>query len=216
MKTAAAVKKIVIYDVDYTLISVNSLYHFCLFIFKKKPLRLIILPFLFITGLLWVFKIITTTRLKSYFLLLVKGITKEELEKLSKLFIEKKIIPKIKPDAVKNIEEYRKKNYLIIIASASYNFYIKYLAEYLKSDYCFATKIIIKDNKVTTRLNGKNCKGKEKINRILELLPKTLIDRIDSVGYSDELSDLPFLDLVETFFKVKYNSWKIIKSYNSY
>ncbi len=206
-------KKIVIYDLDYTIISVNSLSIFILYLLKIKPEKIILLPFLFLLTFIWVLKIITTEKVKSIWLLLLKGMTEDELEKISKDFIYKYIIPKIKEKAVENINQFKKNGYLVIFASASFEIYIKYVAEYLKADYYFGTKILIKDNKVVPKIDGKNCKGKEKIKRILKIFSKNMISKEDSTAYSDSKSDLPFLDLVDKFYLISRKKWVILKTF---
>lgn len=206
-------KKIVIYDVDYTIISINSLGIFILYLFKIKPKKILLLPFLLLLTLLWIFRIISTELVKSKWLLLFKGMTENELEKFSKDFIYKYIIPKVKDKAIENIKDYKENGYIIIFASASFEVYIKYIAEYLKADYYFGTKILIENNMVVSKINGKNCKGKEKINRILKEISLDMITKEESVAYSDSRSDLSFLDLTSRFYLVSRKKWEILKTF---
>ena len=204
-------KKIAIYDVDYTIISINSLLAFIILFMKRKPLKMIFIPFLFFVTVLWFLKIISTEKVKSFWLIMFNKISEKKMNDFSNEFINKIIVPKIKPQAIESINNYKQKGYLIIFASASFEIYIKYLAEYLKADYSFGTKIVINDEKLTIKIDGKNCRGKEKINRILESIPIKKIQKKGSVGYSDSMSDLPFLELAEKFYKIKRKKWTISK-----
>lgn len=206
-------KKIVIYDLDYTIISINSLSLFISYLFQLKPKKIFFMPFLLMLTLLWMLGIITAEYVKSKWLVLFKGMTENELEKFSRDFTYKYIIPKIKEKAILNINDYKKKNYIIIIASASFEVYVKYIAEYLKADYHFGTKITIEDNKVVTKIDGYNCKGKEKIKRILKKISMDMINKKESAAYSDSRSDLPFLDLADKFYLVSRKKWKILKTF---
>ncbi len=206
-------KKIVIYDVDYTIISINSLSKFLLYYFKVKPIKILYLPILFISLFLWIFQIISTEKVKSIWLLPFKGINVDYLEKISKDFIYKHIIKKLKKEAVENINQYKKNGYLIIFASASFEVYIKYIAEYLKADYYYGTKILVKNKKIVPKIDGNNCRGKEKIKRILKDIPENIISKKESIGYSDSKSDKPFLDLVTQFDLISRKKWKVLKTF---
>ena len=206
--------KFAIYDIDYTVISTNSLFDVVLFLFRKKPFKMIYIPFLILVSIMGILRIISLETLKSYWLILFTGMSKEELSDFSKIFFEIKIIPKIKKGAVENIEQNRQEGRKIMFVTASFEFYIKPLADYLNVDYFIGTKAFFKNNRLKPKLDGKNCKGKEKIDRILNVISKDEIDRENSLAYSDSWSDLPFLELSGTFHKIKPSEWffeKIIK-----
>jgi HAD superfamily hydrolase (TIGR01490 family) len=200
-------KKIAIYDIDYTILSTNSHLDFTFFLIRKNPFKIIYLFYFTLVAFVWFFRIISTEKFKSIWLLLIKNLPIEKIESLSFEFVQKKLISKIKPEAIENINNFKKNGYCVIFASASYEFYIKYLADYLKADFYFGTNIKFKDNKVTPHLNGKNCKGKEKINRILKCIPAEQIDIESSVGYSDSMTDIYFLEIVNTLYLVKKKKW---------
>jgi HAD superfamily hydrolase (TIGR01490 family) len=208
-------KKIALYDVDYTVISVNSMFSFFIYSIIKKPFIILYLPLIIVLFFLWGIKLLPVNILKSFWLMHLKGMDKKEIEAFSKNFVNKCLIPKIKKYVIENIDDYRKKGYLIIFATASYEFYIKYLAEYFKADYFFGTKILFIDNRFYPKVIGRNCRGKEKIRRILEVLPANKIDKRSSVGFSDSTSDLPYLELVDDFKIVSTKKWKIVKEYKN-
>ncbi|OHD05771.1 MAG: hypothetical protein A2086_13295 [Spirochaetes bacterium GWD1_27_9] len=204
-------KNIALFDIDYTLISCDSFILFVFFLIQKNPLKIIYFPFLFFVSILRVFKLISLDKFKSYWLIFINNFTKEKLDSLSKEFVEKHILKRIKKESVEEIKTLKEKGYLIILATASFDFYIKYFVEHLpKVDYYFATKIVTKNDKATPKIEGKNCKGKEKIRRILEIIPKEQIKKDNSFGYSDSKTDLPFLELVEKFNLIDKKQWKII------
>ena len=199
--------KIVIYDVDYTIISINSLSSFILYFFKIKPFKVLYLPYLIISLFLWIFRIISTEKIKSIWLLPFKGLNETQLENISKNFVYTNIVPKFKKEAIENINQYKKNGYIVILASASFEIYIKYIAEFLKVEYYYGTKISTNNDIIIPEINGKNCWGKEKIDRIQKKFPKDVISKKESIAYSDSLSDLPFL--------IARKRWKIIKTFNN-
>ena len=69
-----------------------------------------------------------------------------------------------------------------------------------------------KNKKLTAEIDGENCYGKEKIRRILEVIPEKNINKEESVAYSDSNSDRAFLAIAKTFNKINRRKWKIIST----
>jgi HAD superfamily hydrolase (TIGR01490 family) len=200
-------KKIALFDLDHTIISVDSMGSFIIFILKKYPFNIIHLPYLLFMTLLRFLKLITMEKYKSAWLIFIKNIDENELDVLSKEFVRETILPKIKPEIHDELNRLKENDYLLVMATASFEFYVKYIFEYLGFDYFFGTKTKYFYKKYI--INGKNCKGKEKINRIREIIKPDSIVKAGSLGYSDCLSDLPFLALTETFLLVDKKKWYI-------
>ncbi len=203
--------KIALYDIDYTIISCNSLKLFTFYLIKKKPIRIFLLIFLSFLIVLWFLRFISTKTIKTIYLHLLKGYNTEEISNLSKEFVNNILLKYIKPQAVESINNYKKKGYKIIFATASFEIYMKYLAEYFNADYIFGTKIAFNNTKMTLEIEGKNCRDNEKIERILSIIPENQIDKSNSVSFSDNLSDLPFLKLTATFHLLSMKKWKFLK-----
>ncbi len=203
--------KLAIYDIDYTLISINSLLYFYNYIFKKFPLKIFYLPYLAFVTFLWGVRVINTKKVKELWLNPLKNFTEDDLDKISFDFINSSVVPKIKPHVKENINDYKAKGYKILFASASFEFYIKHIAGYLKPDYCLGTKVLFdKNKKLTSEIDGENCYGKEKIKRILDVIPEKNINIEESVAYSDSNSDREFLAIAKTFNKINKRKWKIM------
>jgi len=204
-------KKIALYDVDYTILSVNSMFSLFIYSIQKKPFIIFFAPLLIIFFLFWLIGILPVNILKSVWIYPIKSLDKKSLEEYSREFVKRFLFPKIKKGVKQNINSYKKNGYLIIFATASYEFYIKYLAEYLKADYYFGTIVDFDSNGIFPKITGKNCRGKEKISRILEKLPIKKIDRKNSIGFSDSVDDRPFLGLVNKLCIVNGKKWLIKK-----
>ena len=105
----------------------------------------------------------------------------------------------IRPAALKKIKEYQAANIEVVIVSAS--------AENWISDWCndngikyIATKLKVVDGKITGKLDGINCNGIEKVNRIKLLYDPANYSTI--YCYGDSSGDQPMLQLAtESFFK---------------
>ncbi|HPO49991.1 MAG TPA: HAD-IB family hydrolase [Spirochaetota bacterium] len=203
--------KIALFDIDLTLIKKDSFLLFLLFMIKKEPLRLFFLPYILFISFLRIFRLVSMEFFKQSWLLFIKGIEKKKLDALSKVFFERVVKNYVKPGVEDYIDKLKSEGYAIVFATASFEFYIKYIKEYFDADYFFGTKIIFKNDKASARIDGKNCKGSEKITRIIQILDKNQIDIENSISFSDSKTDLPFLELCSKFFYVNPKKWEVLK-----
>lgn len=88
-----------------------------------------------------------------------------------------------------------------VIISASFYFIVKSLCDKLGIDNVIATNYDIK----TGKIEGLNCKGKEKIRRFKTLYGDTHVVE----AYSDSLSDIPMFEIAEVGYLVK--GYELIK-----
>lgn len=204
-------KKIALFDIDKTLIPYDSFLKWITLILKRKKSGFWRLPGLLLSGITAFSTPQKLTRYKEKWLSLADGLTKDEIAELSERFVKECIIPDLKPGVEEKIKQYKDSGYTIIFATASFEVYFRYLAEYFNVDYFFGTQVQNYDGK--WRINGENCKGQEKIRRILEKLPENEIDKAESVGFSDSMSDYPFSRLVKSFYLVDKKRWKTLKSF---
>jgi phosphatidylglycerophosphatase C len=203
-------KKLAIYDIDYTILNRDSLVLFFWYCLKRNPAKIIYLPLLAIMTPLFLMRIISMERFKGAWVLFVKNMTESQLDKLAKSFYLECIVPAIKDDVLQQIRNIRKKGYTIVLATASFEFYMKYLSEKIEADYLFGTLLVKKGKRVQAKIDGKNCKGKEKIKRITAVIPRDTIDTAKSVAFTDSRSDLPFLDLASKLYMVKKREWDFL------
>ncbi len=208
--------KIALFDIDYTLIPFDSFLKYLRFIKENAPSGRPIFHKLIKSVILYMTGRINLTRFKEMWLIYLYGIDSSRLSELSRDFIEKIIIPSIKPGVMKTIENHRAAGMKIVLATASFEFYFRYLAEFLKTDVFVGTKA--RYDGAEWKIIGKNCKGYEKIERLNNHIDFGLIETDGSVGYTDSLSDLPFLNIVDELHIVDKHRWatkKIIRSNSS-
>ena len=204
--------KIALFDLDKTIISTDSFIEFVIFMIRRNLWKALYLPYLCIIGIMNLLKIVDMNYFKSKWLVFFKGIDKGLMDEISKDFVNKVLLKKIKPGALAEIERLRKEGFALIMATASFGFYVHYLSEYLQFDHLFATDASTDDSgRIITGISGKNCKGSEKIRRILETFDIKDIDKEKSFGYSDSKSDLHYLEITDTFLLVSKKEWKILE-----
>jgi HAD superfamily hydrolase (TIGR01490 family) len=203
--------KIALFDIDKTLIPYDSFLKWIACVIKKKKSGFWRLPGLLLSGITAFSSPQKLTRYKEKWLSLADGLTEEEIAELSEKFVKERIIPDLKNGAEEAVRRYKDSGYTVIFATASPEVYFRYLAEYFEVDYFFGTQAQNCDGK--WKIVGQNCKGQEKIRRILEKLPENEIDKDESVGFSDSMSDYPFSQLVKKFYMVDKKQWKTVKGF---
>lgn len=204
-------KKIALFDIDKTLIPYDSFFKWIFVILKKKKSRLLKIPQLILLGITAIGSPEKLTCYKEKWLSLADGFSEEEIAEFSEKLVNECIIPDLKPGVENAIKQYKDSGYTIIFATASFEIYFRYLAQYFDVDYFFGTKIRLVGEK--WKIVGQNCKGQEKIRRILEEIPEREIDKSSSVGFSDSMSDYPFSSLVKNFYLVDRKHWKTVKTF---
>lgn len=174
------------YDFDGTIYDGDSsldFYKYCIKINKKCLLDM---PKFIIAIALYTLKIKNKEYLKSAFFAIVKRF--DDIDRLVDSFWE------LHEHKIKNwYREVKRKSDIII--SASPEFLLMPICKKMKVSL-IATKVDIK----TGKLVGKNCHGKEKVERLKP--HKTKINRF----YSDSLSDLPLKEISQEAFIVKHNN----------
>ncbi len=112
----------------------------------------------------------------------------------------KTVLPQlIRPGALQEIRRLQQNGSLVVIVSASPENWIQHWADDMQVQL-LASKLEIREGKITGKIIGKNCHGKEKVRRIIEFY--TLSDYDHIIAYGDSKGDMPMLRLAKTsFFK---------------
>ena len=96
-----------------------------------------------------------------------------------------------------NIDEWHKeKGHLTFIISSCPDIYISLLTEHLGCDGYECSRLFYENTKFIGRLEGKDCIGVEKVQRLKSVIKNKDLDLANSYAYSDHESDLPLLELV--------------------
>lgn len=95
----------------------------------------------------------------------------------------------IRPGALKEIKKFQEEGIEVIIVSASPENWIRQWAE-SQGLKLIATKLEVKDGKITGLISGKNCYGIEKVNRIRELFQLEQYEAIYAYGDSSGDNEL--------------------------
>lgn len=191
-------QKIVLFDFDGTITTKDTLFEFIRHVKGSSSLRmglLILLPWLVAYKLGLLSSQLVKEKVLSFFL---RGISQIQFNEKCNSF-SSVLETLIRPKAVEKIKEYRTNNITIVIVSASIeNWIIPWAKQY--EAIVLATKLEMVDNRLTGRIKGKNCNGKNKVLLINQTFELSKIEVL--AAYGDTTGDFDMLELAkEKFFK---------------
>ena len=199
-------EKLAIFDIDYTLTKKETSIELYKYMLKRDKSLIKYIPAHILTGLGYGVKVFDATRTKERFLKFLSGKKEEEIKALVKEFYRDHISNILYEDGLKAIKDYKAKGYKVYLISASPEFYVQEFYNIEGVDKVIGTKFKMDDGIFTPIVVGKNCKGEEKVQRLMEELKKDNIevDFKNSVMFSDSLSDLPLLKLAGKGYLINY------------
>lgn len=199
-------ERLAIFDVDFTLTSKETLVQFYKFMIKKNPKFIVYIPRAIFSGLSYILKINDEKRTKEIFIRFIRGIKEEDMEATVKAFYNEVLSKIIYADSINMIKKLKKEGCKIILISASPEFYLNSLYNIKEVDKVIGSTIRAKEGIYENRMEGENCKGEEKIKRLMAYLKENNIevDFKNSYMFSDSLSDLPLFNLVGNPYLINY------------
>lgn len=187
-----------IYDMDRTVTRRATWTPFLLHCAAKRaPWRLLAIPLVIASMLLYVTKIIDRGRLKeiNHRLLLGGETHPHVLGPLVESFADMTLEHNIRPGARAAIARDKAEGRRVVMATASYRFYARAIAERLGFDDTIGTNSILGlDAQVHAKIHGANCYGPAKLAMIEAWLAAEGLTRAHVRFYSDHASDAPVFD----------------------
>lgn len=185
---------IALFDLDGTLLPWDCQILFCHRVLRREPWRIFYLPvFLALTPFT---KILGAGGMKRVFLSYLWGMKPGVLASHARAFAQELYFY---PEVVAEIEHHRNKGHLLILASASPEFYVSEIGKRLGFDLSLGTPVE-HDHRMGFFPDLENHKGAAKVTRLKELIPDHFKDGIlkNSHGYTDSTADLPMLAICQT------------------
>lgn len=188
-----------IFDLDRTLTKVGTYTPFLIFAaFHRAPWRLVLLALwvLALTG--YVIGLFSRKNLKEigFFLLIGRRVKAETLHQLAKKFASRTLSKNIAPAALEHIQTEQNRGSILMLATASPDFYATEIAALLGIEMVVATRQSrFPNGDYSFRILGENCYGSVKL-RMVEAAyaqDERLRDMRHSTFYSDSASDAPML-----------------------
>ena len=187
-----------IYDMDRTVTRHATYTPFLLHCaVNRAPWRLLLVPFAILSMLAYAMKLIDRGRLKeiNHRLLLGRIRYPAELKPLVESFAEKVLARNVRPGAHQAIARDKAEGRRVIMATASYRFYAREIAERLGFDDCIGTNAVLGlDSQVHAKIDGENCYGPAKLRMIEDWLARAGLAHGHVRFYSDHASDAPVFE----------------------
>jgi HAD superfamily hydrolase (TIGR01490 family) len=187
-----------IYDMDRTVTRHATYTPFLLHCaLRRAPWRLLLLPLVILSMLVYVLKVIDRGRLKeiNHRLLLGHKHHPHELKPLVESFAAKTVTGNIRPGARAAIARDKAEGRRVVMATASYRLYADAIGTLLGFDDVIGTGSIIGlDERVHAKIDGENCYGPAKLRMVTDWLAKSGLQRGHVRFYSDHASDAPVLE----------------------
>ena len=190
--------KIVLFDVDGVIVKGQTQKFFVRYLLKKKKISLLLfikIYFWFIFYKLGLIK--DTIKIRKKVIKYIQGQDVAEFEKLFDDFFEKEIKPKINKKVVDLIKKHLENKDIVILVSASLEEIIERIKNYVGANFIIATKLAKNSGKYTGEIEEKIPYGENKVLKIKELLEKNKYSLEGSYAYSDHISDLVLLEIVD-------------------
>jgi HAD superfamily hydrolase (TIGR01490 family) len=156
--------------------------------------------------ILYALKLIDRARLKEMTQRLVMGRRARlaEVERIAALFATRIVAEGVYADARARIAADRAQGRRVVIATASYDFYVRPIARALGVEDVIATPSMVESDRLIPRIAGENCYGPAKLRMIEAWMAAQGIARGDAHirFYSDHVSDAPTLEWADEAFAV--------------
>lgn len=184
---------VALFDLDGTLLAWDCQLLFCHRVLRREPWRRFYLaPFLFVLPAI---KVLGDGGMKRVFLSYLWRMKPDELASHARAFAHEL---SFFPEVVERLEAHRKAGDLLVLASASPEFYVREIGRRLGFDLILGTPVET-DPRMAIFPDLENHKGAAKVERLRALMPERFEDGVlrNSHGYTDSTADLPMLAICE-------------------
>ena len=187
-----------IFDMDKTITRAATFGPFLAYAVPRyQPWRIVFLPLVALASLGYAVRIIGRGRLKEINLALLMGrrIPAEPLTRLARGFAGFTLARNSLADALARIEQERAEGRRVVLATASYSFYVREIANLLGIKDVIATKATKSDTSIAPHIDGENCYGPAKLRMVESWMAQKALDRAQCHirFFSDHVSDAPCL-----------------------
>lgn len=197
------------FDLDHTLTRKDTGQLFLLHCARKRPSIYLRFAAGIPLALLWKLGLFSLQRLKEFFFGFIRRQSVEEIDALARAFMDSLFAGNVfKPEGIAELERLKKEGFIPVLASASPELYIRHIAGRLGIGCYAGSRYAVADGRYTGKMDGKDCRGEEKILRVAALIDLDNYDRSASVAYSDSRADLPLLGLAAGAYFVHRTRWE--------
>lgn len=205
--------KLALFDMDYTIIAYDTLIPFAGFVVRRAPYRIFYLAIFLPACLLYAMGFIGRGGLKRAFLSVLWRMKADDVHNTAREFVDTIALDLLYKDVVAEAAACKSRGMRTILNTASPEFYVRFISEKTGFDELIGTRVRIDPvMPLLPAIEGKNNRGIEKILRMQESAPKSVIESIYAdyrnldanpgafetapfaeVAYTDSKADLPLL-----------------------
>ncbi|MEM8695054.1 MAG: HAD-IB family hydrolase [Pseudomonadota bacterium] len=192
--------KIALYDLDKTITKRPTYMPFLLHAaWRHERWRLVFLPALLFLFVFYLLRALDRGGLKERMqdMLLGAPLDAEKMTAIAESFAEETLADNIHPQARARIAKEKADGQRLVLATASYAFYVTPLARRLGFDDVIGTEVKRdEDGAILAEIDGENCYGAAKLRRVEIWVQEQRFERDDLRVrfYSDSPTDLPVFD----------------------
>jgi HAD superfamily hydrolase (TIGR01490 family) len=186
-------RKLSVFDLDHTLLEVNSSYAFCRYLYRRKVLPFSAVIYAFLYRIRHRLGLLSLSELhERVFHKLLVGRCIDSLESCVDEFVEEEILPALYVPAVSELRLSQQLGHFTLIVSNSPSFLVRAIASALNVDAWRGTEYAVDKQKRLCNISS-IMQGDLKANCVLEMALKLGISKEGVTAYSDSHLDLPFL-----------------------
>lgn len=200
--SVSSARSFAFFDLDHTLLPFDTQALFCNYVLRREPWRVWWHLFFIPVALMRAVGLVELQAVKRAFLSYLRGMPRAKLNRYAKDFAEHCVTRWVYQDLQAEILRHRHQGRVLVLNTASPEFYARDIALALGFDYCVATQMEIGEGRFPSmpRLPFGNNKYEAKIVAMQESVPGvaeiTEQQRATSWSYSDSAADLPLLEFV--------------------
>ncbi|MBZ6377285.1 haloacid dehalogenase [Pacificimonas flava] len=205
-------QRISIFDMDRTITRGGTYSQWLMhWIRNRAPHRAVLLPATGVAGLAYLSRAVGRARLKELNQALLMGRrvdaarAEEEAERFAEIIVPEHCFPA----AIERIKAERAEGRRVMLATASYAFYVRPIARRLRAEDVIATEVERDEaGRLLAKIDGENCYGPAKLRKIEAYFEERGIDRDEAHVrfFTDHESDAPVLDWADEAFAVNGKS----------
>jgi phosphatidylglycerophosphatase C len=188
--------KLAIFDLDGTITRHDTLIQFTLGYLKSRPWRLFGFVLTIPAVLLYLLRVTDRGALKGSMIhWTLGGSTRAELDAWAAIFVPRILEQGVFKAAMERIAEHKRNGDVLVLMSASPDFYVPAVARQLGFNEVTCTGVRWNGDRLDGRLTTANCRGAEKARRFAEI--RLRFPNLVTTAYGNAESDLDHLQLTD-------------------
>ncbi len=187
---------IAFFDMDYTLLDTSSGLLYVQYLRRTGQIGRRVLARVAWWTLLYKLTLIDLARAMPRMVLYAQNASASAMLAQARQWFKDMVIDHLSPVGVAKIRQHQQQGHAVVVISASTQFAVQPVAEHLGLEF-LCTQLAVENDRVTGQIVSPPCYGEGKVHWARQLADRHGIPIGRSYFYTDSLSDLPLLDIVE-------------------